>query len=145
MTDHDELGCLEQMLDTQWLREDATGDDEIDAALSEMGIEPEALERQGARLGRRAQMGALDWRAKARARMNRRAQMLEMSEREPRPQLKRGELLEAIERARATSCDRADHIATYFRSRTPEVASNEELQGLLQDLELLHALRREEE
>lgn len=145
MTDHDELGRLEEMLDADWLRVDAVAEEEIDRELEALGLIPEQVEAQGARLGRRAAMGALDWRAKARQRMNQHAARIEAMTRTPRAPMTRGELLEALERARSSSDAGADHIATYFRSRTPEVASNEELQGLLQDLELLHALRREEE
>lgn len=145
MTDHDELGKLELMLDASWLREDETSLEEIDAQLSAMGLDPEDIEKRGARTARRASMGALDWRAQARQKIQQRNALLEQFDRAPRPTLGRGELLEAIERARLATREGEAHISTYFRSRTPEVASNEELQGLLQDLELLHALRDVEE
>jgi hypothetical protein len=111
----------------------------LDASIRAAGGDPEAIGARGARLAEEllARRKRLRWQAKARGDMT--SALAKMSEAQRTPKLPRKELLDRIEAARADGRFRAP-IAAAFRKRTAEESTDLELQGLLDEIEMLRKL-----
>ena len=118
---------------------DAMTPDELDAKIRAGGGDPDAIGARGAKLAEQllARRKRLRWQAKARAEMK--SALAKMKEAPRTPVLPREELLAKIEAARTDGRFRAP-IAAAFRKRTAEESTDEELRGLLDEIEMLRKL-----
>lgn len=130
------IPSFEALLEAEILDTSVTSDEEIEQQLRDLGADMEDLNERGAHFQNMADQPA--WQSRAKAHITRRQQILERPPRE-RPLLSRNMLLSSIEQARHDPLF-GQEIATYFRHRAPEEATDEELLGLLEDLETLRDL-----
>ena len=129
---------LEALLASEILDEDAISDEQVDQMLLDIGASPLVLEDNADALITQLQQGQLQWQSDARRDINRHRQLIERPPRERHIHC-RQTLLDTIEEARRDPMF-GQEVATYFRHRSPEEATDEELLGLLEDLETLRQL-----
>ena len=146
------LERVERLLDEDLLDEALPmSDEELDGALRSAGINPEVVAHrirevvEGARVQEREEDEAMPlWQREALRRRRRLVQggLPARGEQQPgtapRP-LERAELLRWVEQARRHP-RLEGRVRAYFRGRAPHEASDEELRGLLEDLEHLRRL-----
>jgi hypothetical protein len=118
---------------------DAMSPAEVDAAIRANGGDPEAIGARGAKLAEEllARRKRLRWQAKAHGDMT--GALVKMSAAPRTPRLPRPELLARIEAARGDARFRGA-IAASFRKRTAEESTDDELRGLLDEIEMLRKL-----
>jgi len=112
---------------------------DLDASIRASGGDPDAIGARGARLAEEllARRKRLRWQAKAHGDMA--SALAKMNEAPRTPKLPRGELLARVEAARDDARFRAP-IAAAFRKRTADESTDEELRGLLDEIEMLRKL-----
>ena len=143
-----ELERVERALDEDLLGElldDGADDEAIDEELRAAGADPEAIAssvRAQVEEALAEEQALLPWQRLARRKRRRQARWLE-DEQGPRGSgsrpLARAELLRRIDEARRHP-RLEGRVQAYFRGREPHEASDEELRGLLEDLEILRRL-----
>lgn len=140
-----EWDVLEGLRDAEVLDEEFVGEEALAEELREMGLDPEEVARRGREVAAIARTRDASWRAVATARQER-WRALAAARRAParsrRASMSRAELLDALEEARQRP-GVGKRVAAYFRGRNPGAADEEELRGMLEDLELLFTLDEE--
>ena len=139
-TDEELLRAIQQAEADDDLAEiEALSPAELDARIRANGGDPEAIGARGARLAEEllARRKRLRWQAKAHGDVG--SALAKMNEVARTPKLPRAELLARIEAARGDARFRGP-IAASFRKRTAEESSDEELRGLLDEIEMLRKL-----
>lgn len=137
---------LEQFLAAPWLETSIVSDAQIDEELEALGFDLDELEATARQL---TPSSGPQWRAQARARQLEHQATLARHQAALRTQSKqshtksaprtRQALLAALDLARKDPVF-GQEVAAYFRLRAPEEATDQELEGLLDDLETLRAL-----
>ena len=122
----------------------AMSDAELDAFISSHGGDPAALRARGEALAADldARRDRLSWHRDMEKKLSSVRAAAAAARSTPRPKLSRSELFDRIERAR-TDPRFAAPVAALFRSKTPEASTDEELQALLDQIELLAKLEDE--
>jgi hypothetical protein len=112
---------------------------QLDASIREGGGDPDAIGARGAQLAAELleRRKRLRWQAKARGNME--SALAKMAEAPKTPKLPRPELLARIAAARSDGRFKAP-IAAAFRKRTAEESTDDELRGLLDEIEMLRML-----
>jgi hypothetical protein len=111
----------------------------LDASIRADGGDPEGIAARGLRLVEELTLRRkrLAWQAKAHGDMH--GALGKMAEAPKTPKLPRDELLKRVNAARADGRFHAP-IAAAFRKRTAEESTDEELRGLLDEIEMLRML-----
>jgi hypothetical protein len=139
-TDEELLAAIQQAEADDDLAEiEAMSPDELNASIRADGGDPEAIGARGAKLAEEllARRKRLRWQAKAHGDMGR--AFAKMQEAPRTPALPRAELLARIEAARVDARFRGS-IAAAFRKRTADESTDDELRGLLDEIEMLRKL-----
>lgn len=115
----------------------------VDANLAALGVDAEGLAKRGlAFITTLHEEQRLSWQVSAKKRqteMERRAARVDVS-----PEMDRASLLSRIEELRATDPQVGTAIQMAARKRKPEESTDEELRVLLQEMETLRALEKDE-
>lgn len=119
----------------------AMSDAELDAYLAKNGADPAKIRADGEALARdlQARHDRLAWHGDMEKKLDRVRSAAAARRTAPREKLSRPELLARIERARADARFTAP-VAALFRSKTPDTTTDDELQALLDQIELLAQL-----
>ena len=122
----------------------AMSDAELDAHITANGGDPAKLRAAGDALGKEldAKRERLAWHDTMEAKLGAVRAAADAARAAPRPTLPRAELVARIERAR-NDPRFAGPVAALFRSKTPEASTDDELQALLDQIELLAGLEDE--
>jgi hypothetical protein len=136
--DHDTLDALDEALAADIL-DPAAPLGAIERFLRDEGADPEQLRREARSLVRDAlEKRRLAWQERARRRIERRAAALERVSQ--LPEMPKEELLRRLGELRHDG-----RVAHAFRKRKPEESSLDELRALLEEVELLLALEKDED
>jgi len=128
-TNEDAMKAIEE---ARWreeaLRIDAMSDEEVDRDLREAGGDPEKIRREGAALAAR-----LDWQARAQARLD---EVRALAGTVRKTKLSREDMLAKVNAARNDPRFKKP-VGALFRKRTPEDATDAELEAFLEAIDLL--------
>jgi hypothetical protein len=126
----------------------AMSDAELDAHLAANGADPAKIRADGEALAKEldARHHRLAWQDEARAKLERFQTLAAAAAARTagRPKLPRAELLARLERAR-TDARFTSPVTVAFRNRKPEASTDEELQTLLDEIDLLAELVKDDE
>jgi len=119
----------------------AMSDDELDAHITANGGDPAKIRASGEALAKEldARFDRLAWHDAMEKKLAPVRAAAAAKRASPRPKLTRVELFARIERAR-TDPRFAAPVAALFRSKTPEASTDQELEALLDQIELLAGL-----
>ena len=122
----------------------AMSDEQLDAFIAKNGGDPAKIGAAGDALGKelKAQRMRLAWHDDMENKLGEVRASVKAARAAPRPELSRAELRARIDRARNDPRFAAP-VAAMFRSKTPEASTNEELEALLDQIELLAKLEEE--
>jgi hypothetical protein len=122
----------------------AMSDSELDAYLTAHGGDPARIRASGEALAKEldARRDRLAWHGDMHKKLDAVRATAAAKRAAPREKLSRAELVARIERAR-TDARFAAPVAALFRSKTPEASTDDELQALLDQIELLATLEDE--
>jgi hypothetical protein len=122
----------------------AMSDAELDAYITANGGDPAKMHADGEALAKEldARRDRLAWHDDMEKKLAAFRATAAARSAAPREKLSRPELLARIERARSDPRFTAP-VATLFRSKTPEASTDEELEGLLEQIELLATLEKQ--
>ncbi len=139
----DEWEALEGLRDAEVLDEEFVDEGALAAELTQMGLDPGEVARRGREVAALARSKDATWREVATARRARWKELSQARRRAPgrarRATMTRDELLDALEEARRRP-GVGRRVAAYFRGRNPGLADEDELRGMLEDLDLLFTL-----
>jgi len=117
---------------------------EVDQDLRDAGGDPDAIGKRGAALVQELlEARRLDWQTQARAKQAALAARLADRRTAPRPRRSRDQMLTAIN-AHRTNPAMGAAVSISFRKRKPEESTDDELAELLDELELLHAMKTDD-
>jgi hypothetical protein len=137
------LALMDESLDEELLHPERVSLEAIEAELEEAGFSPGELEARAARLAARKSLptGAPSWQARASKKLDRSREIL--ARRAPsmarQASTDRAGLLRQLDGLRAMP-GAEGRIQAYFRNKSPDEVSDEELASLIEDLSLLHNL-----
>jgi hypothetical protein len=122
----------------------AMSDADLDAYLAKHGADPATIRADGEALAKdlQARHDRLAWHGEMEKKLERVRADDAARRAAPREKVSRPELLARIERAR-TDARFAAPVAALFRSKTPDASTDDELQALLDQIELLAKLEDE--
>ena len=141
----EEWDVLEGLRDAEVLDGEFVDEAALAQELRSMGLDPGEVARRGRETAAVARTSDVSWREVATARQARWKALTEARRaptRSRRAAMSRAELLEALEEARQRP-GVGRRVAAYFRGRNPGLADEDELRGMLEDIELLFTLEEE--
>ena len=141
------LAMMDESLDEELLDPERTCAESIDAQLEAAGFSPGEINARAERLAARAtasspaKAGPLAWQSRAREKLERSREILSRRapSTPPSGQQNRVGLLRQLDGLRSVP-GAEGRIQAYFRNKSPEEVSDEELLDLIQDLSMLHTL-----
>lgn len=110
----------------------------IDRKLEDIGIDPANLAARGEQLVARLANGELGWQQRAREKISAHQELLERAPRAVRGR-SRAWMIARIDELRSLPGSE-QQVEAFFRSKSPDEMSDEELAGMIEDLELLNEL-----
>lgn len=138
-----ELWCALEGLDDDLL-DPALPTDIVADELRKLGLDPVALAKMGSGVVAQLQeQERLSWRAKA---LEKRARLEGRGARVTVPAgMSKAAMLARLEELRSSHPRMGTAVVAAFRKRKPEESTDEELRGLLEDMELLRSIEDDEE